>query len=94
MNLRRRHLTPSQRAAIAAESLNLYEAEAKERQRQQAKINQPQSQNKEKIPDSEKCQARDKAAAAANVNPRYVSDAKAIKEKAPTEAGAVSGKAD
>jgi len=32
LNLKRRHLTASQAAAIAVEALGLYEAEAKERQ--------------------------------------------------------------
>lgn len=36
---------------------------------------------------SERGDARDKAAAAVGVNPRYVSDAKAIKEAAPESAG-------
>lgn len=76
VNLKRRHLTQSQKAAVATESLPLFEAEAKERQGKRTDI-------KELIPESSKGQARDKAAAAVGVNPRYVSDAKAIKEKSP-----------
>lgn len=73
-NVTRRHLTPSQRAAIAIASLPLLETEAKERERM----------GKEKIPDpDEKGQARDKAAKIVGVNPRYVSDAKKIKEQSP-----------
>lgn len=73
LNLHRRHLTPGQRAAIAAESLHLFEAEAKERRHR----------DKERIPDPELGQARDHAAAAFNVNPRYVQDAKRLRDDAP-----------
>lgn len=50
----------SQKAAVATESLPLFEAEAKERE----KIRKSKDSNKEIIPDSVKGQARDKAAAA------------------------------
>jgi hypothetical protein len=56
------------RAAIAAERLHLFEAEAKERQGARSDI-------QERIPESSSGQARDHAAAAFNVNPRYVQDA-------------------
>jgi hypothetical protein len=62
-------------SAIATDALPLFEAEAKARQVRKSV--------KEIIPEQEKGQARDKAAAVLNVNPRYVSDAKAIKEKSP-----------
>jgi hypothetical protein len=74
------HLTQSQKAAVATESLPLFEAEAKERARIAPKNARD---GKEIIPDQDKGQARDKAAAAVGVNPRYVSDAKKIKEESP-----------
>jgi ParB-like chromosome segregation protein Spo0J len=85
VNLHRRNLTQSQKAAIAFEVLSLYEAEAKERQAIQAKINQPQAkvQNVEIIPPLEKAKARDKAAESVGVNPRYISDVKAIAQERP-----------
>lgn len=74
INFHRRQLTIGQRAAVAVSALPMLEAEAKERQKQ----------GKEIIPDpKDKGQSRDKAAALANVSPRYVSDAKKIKEEAP-----------
>lgn len=78
---RTRHLTAGQKAAIAAEALPHFESEAKKRQVINAKNNQPQ--NTEKIPVSDSGEAREKAAAQVGVNPRYVSDAKKIKEAAP-----------
>jgi ParB-like chromosome segregation protein Spo0J len=76
MNLKRRQLTPSQKATVAAGALSLFEAEAKERQGKRNDI-------KEKFPESSAGQSRDKAAAVVGVNPRYVSDAKRIKDKSP-----------
>jgi hypothetical protein len=64
---------------VATNSLPLLEREAKERKSKGAATRD----HVEIIPPDEKGKARDKAAAAANVNPRYVSDAKAIKEKSP-----------
>jgi hypothetical protein len=43
----------------------------------------------EKIPERDKGKAREKAAAAAHVSPRYVQDAKMLSEKAPELAEAV-----
>ena len=80
VNLHRRHLTQSQKAAVATESLPLFEAEAKERQ---AKAGEHKQKVREIIPQAEKGKATEKAAAAVGVNPRYVSDAKAIKEASP-----------
>jgi len=68
-----RHLTPSQRAAIAVEILPTYEAEAKERQ--------TLGQKNPKVADKGK--ATSAAAAIVHVAPRYVSDAKALKAEAP-----------
>jgi len=79
----RRHLTPSQRACVAAELLPGLEKEAKKRQAEQAKRNQPQGQKVANLPPIEKARSRDEAARVVGVAPRYVSDAKALKEKAP-----------
>lgn len=82
-NLSRRHLTTVQKAFAAERSLPLLEAEARERRRlapMGARV------DPEKIP--EHGEAREIAAKAAGVNPRYVSDAKAIRERAPEVAAA------
>jgi hypothetical protein len=82
LNVQRRDLSASQRSAIATDALPLFEAEAKARQ--SSTLNRgTASPVKENVPERKKGQARDKAAAALNVNPRYVSDAKAIKGKSP-----------
>ena len=60
---------------VAVKMLPYLEAEAKERQTRKSVP--------ERIPEQDKGDARDKAAAAVGVNPRYVSDAKAIKEESP-----------
>lgn len=81
LNLHRRHLTASQLATVATESLPHYEAEAKKRQRASggdtravmARLPEPLSG----------IVARDQAAAAVGVSPRYVSDAKRVKAEAP-----------
>lgn len=75
-NLKRRQLTASQRATVAAGALPMLEQEAKERQKLS-------NENREKIPYSEKGKASEKAAEIADVNPRYVSDAKRLKTEKP-----------
>jgi hypothetical protein len=90
-NLKRRHLDAGQRAALATELLPLLEAEAKERQR--AAGGDRRSEAKKSVveiipqpilePDERNPPARDEAASLAEANPRYVSDAKRIKEEAP-----------
>jgi hypothetical protein len=75
-NLHRRHLEPGQRAAIAAEALPMYEAEA--RQRQGSRTDLP-----EIFPEGDSGEAREKAAEQFDVNPRYVQDAKRFKERSP-----------
>jgi hypothetical protein len=77
LNIERRHLTPSQRACLAVELLPLYEQAAKERQ-----IRKPSDFVMEKIP-QQNSTSRDYAAELFHVNPRYVSDAKKVKEEAP-----------
>jgi 16S rRNA G966 N2-methylase RsmD len=95
MNLNRRHLTPSQRAAIGAEILPLFEAEAKERQRQNARATAVAKKtvvavsNVAKLPTSKvdrpepQPRARDQAATAAKVSGKAVQTAKKVREKAP-----------
>jgi len=92
-NLARRHLTASQRAAIALELLPQYEAAAKERQRRRGG-NQPRLQSAHDVvagrqvapsrtardKDSE---ARQQAARALGVSARYVSDLKLVQAKKP-----------
>lgn len=78
MNIERRHLTPSQRACLAVELLPFYEQAAKERQ-----IRKPDDFVMEKIPQQNGA-ARVFAAEVTHVNPRYVSDAKMVKEESPS----------
>jgi ParB-like chromosome segregation protein Spo0J len=74
LNLQRRHLTPSQRAMVALDSLPWLEEEAKERQKM----------GKQKIADpSTTGQARDEATRITHTNRQYVSDAKRIDREAP-----------
>jgi N6-adenosine-specific RNA methylase IME4 len=83
LNLHRRHLNSGQRAGLAVRVEPMFAEEAKERQRQSALNNQPQSLNPEKIPDSEKGDARDAAAVAVGTNGRYVSDMKRMNRDTP-----------
>lgn len=80
MNLKRRHLTSVQRAAVAAEMLPLLEKEAKERQLSSLKQN---STVREKIPERESGKASEQVAKLTGTNPHYVTDAKKIKKEAP-----------
>lgn len=80
LNLRRRHLTPSQAAAIAAEIMPMLEEEAAERKRAGLKRGSSRPVP-EKFP--ERGESRELAAKQLNTNPRYVSEAKKIKETAP-----------
>lgn len=80
-NAKRRNLNKSQLAAVAADSLALYEAEASARKKEtEGRPKKGEEKPVEKIPQDK---ARDKAAKAAGVNPRYVQDAKKIKEQSP-----------
>lgn len=75
-NLHRRHLTTSQRAAIAAELVNAFAEEAKQRQGTRTDI-------KASLPESSKAQAREQAAKVMHVSPRIVSDAKKVAASSP-----------
>jgi hypothetical protein len=77
-NLKRRHLDPSQRAAVAAEALPLFEAEAKQRQRASG------GDRKSDVamlppPILAPHAARDEASAQFGVSPRYIQDAKRLR---------------
>lgn len=74
----RRDMTASQRAAWAAEYvLDDEEANARERQGARTDLQPPGNRSEKSRPE----EAREKAAERAGVNPRYVSDAKRIREK-------------
>lgn len=99
LNLHRRHLTPSQAAAIALEVLPMLEEEAKERQLATLKQNQPEqslvkeltngtSMDMSRLWQAEqqrrnKGKAAEQAAQLFQTNRQYVSDAKRIQEQAP-----------
>ncbi|HYG77028.1 MAG TPA: ParB N-terminal domain-containing protein [Planctomycetota bacterium] len=85
-NLHRRHLTASQKAAIAADALPFFEAEAKQRQQEAAKVtNEIKAGNtvSAKVREADKGKAAAQAAKAAKVSTRYVETAKAVKAAAP-----------
>ena len=83
LNLERRHLTSSQRGAVAVELLPHLEAEARERQAHGQTA--PGATLKEKLPEAfaDSGQARDHAAKLVGTNPRYVSDAKSLAKNEP-----------
>jgi N6-adenosine-specific RNA methylase IME4 len=92
LNLHRRHLDTSQRAAVAAKLMPIYEAEAKKRQAAAggdhrslgANLPEPIDTSNRIEPEKHKGRARDQAAAAAHVSPRTVQDAsKVLEEGAP-----------
>jgi hypothetical protein len=70
LNVTRRHLTPSQKAALALEISPALEAEARARQRTSTGGTKPQLL--EKVPQAEKGTARAQAAKLVGVNERYV----------------------
>ena len=84
MNLHRRHLTTSQRAAIAVEMLPMLEAEAARRQRELAGTRPRLNADLAEIfPQGRDCEARKQAAEKLQTNSHYVSDAKKLKDDAP-----------
>lgn len=78
VNLKRRDLTAGQKAAIAAKAEPLFVDEARARM-EKGRPKEPT----ERIPEVNKGEAREKAAAAVGVNPHYVTDVKRIKIEAP-----------
>lgn len=85
-NLERRHLTQSQKAAVAVEMLPWLEKEAKTRQQKHGGTapGKKSENTGGKNATSESGKAREKAAATTGAGARYVSEAKAIKEKSET----------
>lgn len=79
-NVRRRHLSESQRAMLAAELLPLFEKEAHARRIATLKKGEKKP---ESAPVREREKAADRAAAAAAVSTRYVEAAKAVAQKSP-----------
>lgn len=77
-NLQRRNLTASQKAACAAEAIEMFEAAAKKRMSDGGKARGGRSAT----PSSPR-KARDDAAAAFGASPRSVQDAKKLKQSAP-----------
>ena len=94
LNLRRRHLTASQKAIVALNILPWLEKEAKERQVEGAKIGgqtagsgRPKEKNSlvEKLPQpiKDETKSRHQAGQAVGVSGRYISEAKKLREEAP-----------
>ena len=84
LNLHRRHLTASQLSMVGNETLPHYEAEAAKRK---AKLSGTRA-NAGEVPAilpgrAAIADARDQAAAAVGVSPRYISDAKRLKAESP-----------
>lgn len=83
-NLHRRHLTTSQRAAIAVEMLPLLEAEARERQRRALKEGpKPPLGSLDPNGDSHHGRSNEQAAASVGVSAPTVKRMKRLKEQAP-----------
>ena len=85
-NIRRRHLTTSQRAALAVEFEKLEAVAAKERERERKstpKANESTKANLPESPPDRGPQARDKAAELFNVSGKSVSDAKLVEQQDP-----------
>lgn len=78
-NLNRRHLSSSQRAAIAVEALPYFEAEAKVRE----SAGRPK-EGVARLP-QDNAKSRDHAAKSTGSSPRYVQDAKKLKDVAPEQ---------
>lgn len=84
LNLHRRHLTPSQRAAVGVDMLPMLEEEAKRRQREHGGTAPGKSKSlPEFFPEVIEPESREQAAALVGTNAHYVSDAKRLKADAP-----------
>lgn len=86
LNLHRRHLNASQKAAIAADIREVYDRQAKERQSaagRSAAPGRPAEKDAPKVAEVSKGESRDQAAKAVGVNHTYVDMATEIKEEAP-----------
>lgn len=82
LNLKRRHLSPDQKAAVAVALLPLLEKEAALR-KQATQIKQGKAPVAEKFQQPEKGRAAEQAAKLVGVNPHYVSDFKKIQATQP-----------
>lgn len=80
LNLQRRHLSASERAAVAVECLPHFESEAKKRQSMAGGDHKALTA---KLQEAEKGESAEKAAKLVGASPRYVYDAKAIKKASP-----------
>lgn len=87
-NYARRHLTISQRSMAAINMQTMIAKESKERMSRGGTL--AVRKGVEIIPQAEQGRTRDKLAEIAHVNPRYISDAKTIREKAPELASKVA----
>ena len=85
-NLHRRHLTPSQKAAIAADLMPQFRKEAKERQKESGKVvhrGKPKAGAKNDTSSAGKGKARTVAAKSVGVSAGYVGEAEMVKKKDP-----------
>jgi site-specific DNA-methyltransferase (adenine-specific) len=92
LNMKRRHLTPGQKAAVGVDALPFFEAEAMERRLATLKQNQFKERTAhlqsdrsevEILPQREPIRSRDEVGAMFGISGRYVQEAKAVKEAAP-----------
>ena len=86
LNICRRHLTPSQRAALGVELLPALEAENEELRRK--KISFSRTNETSQIFDPSQ-RSDERAAELVNANRQYIADAKAIKQQAPEKFEAI-----
>ena len=90
MNLKRRHLTASQRAMLHEDILPLLEAEARARQQaSRAKPGEQVGQARAFVPTPDRGRADAKAADVLKVSRRYVTDAKKLRKEHPALADEV-----
>lgn len=83
LNLARRHLTASQKAAVAVDMLPMLEEEAAQRRNSTLKQNATVSQKIDERAEAEAGRASDRAAQLVGTNRQYVSDAKRLHSEAP-----------
>jgi hypothetical protein len=80
-NVRRRHLTSTQRAVIGEAAEEAFRTEAAARRR--STQNNKRGAVPEKVPEQEKGESREKAATATGTNGHYITDGKAIRQAVP-----------
>ena len=83
LNIRRRHLDSSQRAAVAVDVLPMLEDEARERYKETVGRPEKSSQKIDTISDHNNGRATQQAAELFYTNRQYVSEAKALKKESP-----------